>query len=103
VGPSKLMVASGVRATSPKDATEVICAEPGADLATQLQQRAMSQLADGQTTRQQPWSQVLPGAKVDIAGKGSTNVRITMPTPSSKQIGTVAALRPDDLAELFGA
>jgi hypothetical protein len=103
VGPSKLMVASGVRATSPKDATEIICAEPGADLATQLQQRAMSQLADGQTTRQQPWSQVLPGAKVDIAGKGSTSVRITMPTPSSKQIGTVGALRPDDLAELFGA
>jgi hypothetical protein len=63
----------------------------------------MSQLADGQTTRQQPWSQVLPGAKVDIAGKGSTSVRITMPTPSSKQIGTVGALRPDDLAELFGA
>ncbi|TDQ00700.1 hypothetical protein EV186_102566 [Labedaea rhizosphaerae] len=103
VGPSKLMVASGVRATTPKDATEVICAEPGADLAVQLQQRAISQLADGQTTRQQPWSEILPGAKVDIAGKASTCVRITLPTPAGKLIGTTAALRADDLAELFAA
>jgi hypothetical protein len=103
VGPSKLMVASGVRATSPQDATEIICAEPGSDLAAQLQQRAMSQLSDGQTTREQPWSQILPGAKVDIAGKSSTCVRITMATPSTKPIGTTAALRADDLAELFGA
>ena len=103
VGPSKLMVASGVRASKPEDATEVICAEPGADLASQLQQRTISELADGQTTRQQPWSAVLPGAKVDVAGKASTCVRITMATPPAKPIGTMAALRADDLAELFGA
>lgn len=103
VGPSKLMVATGVRATSPTDATEVICAEPGADRASQLQQRTLSELANGRTTRRQPWTQVLPGAEVDIAGKGSTCVRITMPTPAKKAIGTATALRDNDLAELFGA
>ena len=40
------MVASGVRATSAKDATEIICAEPGSDLAAQLQTIAEQILAD---------------------------------------------------------
>lgn len=85
---SEVGYAAGLRAPTATDVTEVLCAHPdSADRSSQLRERASSQLAAGQTQRGQPYTALLPDAKVELTGSNA-EVRITSRPGADDRVGT---------------
>jgi hypothetical protein len=76
-GRSTMTIGVGVRASSPTEVTDVICVAPGDRDPASIRDNASRQLAEGQSAvTARPWSELLPDAKVEVAGDPSY-VRLT--------------------------
>jgi hypothetical protein len=97
------MLAVGVRAPSASDVTDVICVTPGTGDPAAIRDHVSGELSNGTSARtNRPWSEVLPNAKVELAGF-PTAVRITATPGADKPPGRpIQMVANRDLNALLG-
>ncbi len=95
-----LPMAAGVRTTAAGEATEVVCVPDENPKA--LAGRVRDNLETGQGARE-PWSAVLPGARVEQPADQTGVVRVLVPAVPGAQVGRVFTVwHSGDLPALFG-